>query len=219
MQLSINRDLMTTGWSDFLNQLLDRGAAGFVCGADFRFGANASGTAEKLAAFCEERNLPYAIVPEQIMDGERISSTRIRKLLEQGQLTQANRLLGHPHILSGNVRFGKQLGRTMGFPTANLTLPRGVLTPKCGVYACKVSVDGVIYSAVTNIGCRPTVNGNGITAEAHLLDFDGELYEKDMTLALCGFLRPEQKFASLEELKAEIEKNTCQTRKFFEKSE
>ena len=219
LHLSFNQELRNTHWADFLNQLLDRGAAGFVCGDDFRFGAGGHGTTEKLAAFCEERHLPYAIVPEQVMDGKRISSTRIRKLLEQGQVAQANRLLGHPHILSGKILPGKQLGRKLGFPTANMALPAGVLTPKWGVYICKASIDGVIYSALTNIGCRPTVNGNGILAETHLLDFDQDLYEQDMTLAFCEFLRPEIKFDSLEELTAEIRKNVSQTRKFFEKSE
>ena len=85
-----------------------------------------------------------------------------------------------PHILSGKILPGKQLGRKLGFPTANMALPAGVLTPKRGVYICKASIDGVIYSALTNIGCRPTVNGNGILAETHLLDFDQDLYEQDM---------------------------------------
>ena len=210
--LPFDRDLMTTHWSDFLNQLVESGAAGFVCGNDFRFGAGGSGTAETLAAFCKSKELPYAIVPDQLMDGERISSTRIRELLEQGELTQANRLLGHAHILTGKVLSGRQLGRTIGTPTANLAFPAGLLVPKFGVYACKVSIDGNIYPAVTNIGTRPTVNGEGVTAEAHILDFDEDLYGKKITVAFCRFLRPEQKFASLEELKAQIAADTARTR-------
>ncbi len=210
--LPFDKELMSTHWSDFLTQLLAVGAAGFVCGDDFRFGAGGSGTAKELAAFCENKGLPYAIVPEQMMDGARISSTRIRKLLEQGQVEGANRLLGHPHILTGKVQAGKQLGRTIGIPTANLSFPDGLLIPKFGVYACKVSVDGNVYPAVTNIGTRPTVNGEGITAEVHILDFDGDLYGKKLTVAFCQFLRPEQKFASLEDLKAQITEDIAQTR-------
>lgn len=214
--LPFDRDLMTTHWSDFLNQLVEGGAAGFVCGEDFRFGSGGIGTAKKLAAFCEKRDLPYTIVPEQVMDGERISSTRIRELLEQGELTQANRLLGHAHIFSGKVLSGKQLGRTLGTPTANLAFPAGVLIPKFGVYACKVSVGDQIYSAVTNIGTRPTVNGQGITAEAHILDFDEDVYDKKITVALCHFLRPEQRFDSLEELKAQIAADTAKARQILQ---
>ena len=211
-ELPFDRDLMTTHWSDFLKQLMESGAAGFICGEDFRFGAGGSGTAEKLAAFCKSKDLPYAIVPEQLMNGERISSTRIRELLEQGELTQANRLLGHAHIFTGKVLSGRQLGRTIGTPTANLAFPAGLLVPKFGVYACKVSIGDKLYSAVTNIGTRPTVNGEGITAEAHILDFDGDLYDKKITVAFCYFLRPEQKFASLEELKAQIAADSARTR-------
>lgn len=219
VELPFDKTLMTTHWSVFLNSLVAKGAAGFVCGDDFRFGAGGLGTAKKLAAYCEKRQLSYAVVPEQIMDGERISSTRIRELLENGQLEQANRLLGHPHFLTGKVQTGKQLGRTIGIPTANLALPEGVLAPKFGVYACKVAVDGTVYTAVTNIGTRPTVNGTGVTVESYLLNFDGDLYEKELTVVFCHFLRPEQKFNSLAELKAEIQKNVQQTRNFFEKSE
>lgn len=219
LALPFDETLMSTPWSEFLEALLAMGAAGFVCGDDFRFGAKGHGTAEKLAAFCAERNLPHAIVQEQVLDGERISSSRIRACLEQGDLDQANRLLGHPMMLTGTVQPGKQLGRTLGFPTANLVFPEGLIVPRFGVYACGVSVDEDIYYAVVNIGTRPTVDGNGITIEAHLLDFEGDLYGKEISVAFYKFLRPEQKFASLEELQREIQKNAHETRIFFEKSQ
>ena len=214
-ELPFDKEIMTTHWADFLTQLVEAGAKGFVCGEDFRFGAGGLGTAKKLEAYCKKRNLPYAIVPEQIMDGERISSTRIRSLLEQGEVAAANRLLGHPHILSGVVAEGKQLGRTLGFPTANLPLPAGVLVPKCGVYATKVVVGETGYPAVTNVGVRPTVNGEGVNAECHLIDFTGDLYGKEITVAFHSFLRPEQKFDSLEALKAQIAADTAQARKML----
>ena len=218
LEIPFDRALMTTHWSSFLKQLVDSGAAGFVCGSDFRFGADSRGTAKKLAAFCKSRQLCWAVVPEQTMDGERISSTRIRRFLEQGDLAQVNRLLGHPYILTGPVVSGQQLGRTIGIPTANLQLPEELIPPRLGVYACKCLVDGREYLAVTNVGTRPTVNGSNISVEVHLLDFEGNLYGKPLTVAFCQFLRPEKKFPSLEELQKEIQKNTLQTRKFFEKS-
>lgn len=215
-ELAFDQNLMSTHWSDFLSQLVEGGAAGFVCGEDFRFGAGGSGTAKLLADFCESRNLPCAIVPEQVMDGDRISSTRIRELLENGELLQANRLLGHSHIFTGKVLSGKQLGRTLGTPTANMAFPDGLLIPKFGVYACLVSYEGKTYKAVTNIGNRPTVNGQGITAETHILDFDEDLYDKNITLAFCYFLRPEQRFDSLEELKAQIDLDAALTREILQ---
>ena len=211
-EIPFDRELMTTHWSTFLDRLLAVGAAGFVCGDDFRFGSGGLGTAKKLAAYCEKKELPYAIVPEQIMGGERISSTRIRSLLEQGDLENVSRLLGHPHVLTGMVTPGKQLGRTLGFPTANLPFPTELATPKLGVYVCVALVDDQTYVSLCNIGIRPTVAGESINAEIHLLDFDSDLYGKEITIAFHTFLRPEKKFESLEELKAQIAEDIAQVR-------
>ena len=211
-EIPFDRELMTTHWSTFLDRLLAVGAAGFVCGDDFRFGSGGLGTAKKLAAYCEKKELPYAIVPEQIMGGERISSTQIRSLLEQGDLENVSRLLGHPHVLTGMVTPGKQLGRTLGFPTANLPFPAELATPKLGVYVCVALVDDQTYVSLCNIGIRPTVAGESINAEIHLLDFDGDLYGKEITIAFHTFLRPEKKFESLEELKAQIAEDIAQVR-------
>lgn len=147
-EIPFDRELMTTHWSVFLRSLIAIGAVGFVCGDDFRFGSGGLGTPKKLAAYCNKRDLPYTIVPEQRMVGARISSSRIRRLLEEGHIYAAGKLLGHPHILTGKVVAGKQLGRTIGIPTANLTFPAGVIVPKFGVYACKVGFDGKSYTAV-----------------------------------------------------------------------
>ena len=112
--------------------------------------------------------------------------------------------MGHPHILTGKVVTGRGLGRTIGIPTANLRLPEGIVVPKFGVYCCRAIVDGETYPAVTNVGTRPTVGGHHVTVEPWLLDFAGDLYGKEITLEFHKFLRPEQKFASLEELQAQI---------------
>ena len=213
--LPFDKALMTTHWSSFLTQLTEQGAAGFVCGSDFRFGAGGSGTAKKLSAFCDSRNLPYAIVPQQLLDGVRISSTCIREFLAAGDMEKANRFLGHPHVLTGQVVSGRGLGHTIGVPTANLALSEGVLLPRSGVYACKAWVEGNSYLAVTNVGSRPTVGGHRVTVEPWLLDFEGDLYGKQLTLTFHKFLRPEEKFPDLTALQQEIQKNAEQTRKFF----
>ena len=202
-------------WWDFLELLIAEGAAGFVCGEDFRFGAYGTGTAECLTTFAADRNLPCIIVPEQTMDGEKISSTRIRTLLEAGDVEKANCLLGHPHIFTGTVVSGQKLGRTIGIPTANLLLPDSLLIPAFGVYACTVQIDGHPHVAVTNIGTRPTVDGQGVTVEPWILDFEGDLYGKELTLQFHKFLRPEQKFANLAELKTQIQKDAAETRRLL----
>ena len=208
--LPFDRKLMNTPWQDFLNDLMKKGAAGFVCGNDFRFGAGGKGTAEKLADFCSQRNIPCSVIPEQTMDGVRICSTYIRSLLESGEMEKAVAFLGHPHILTSEVISGRGLGQTMGIPTANLSLPQDVLMPKPGVYACKAWVGEDVYIAVCNIGSRPTVGGHHVTIEPHLLDFSGDLYGKTITLEFHKFLRPEQKFDSLDALKTQIQKDIGQ---------
>ncbi len=216
MEYPVVAEVMSMHWRAFLQQLLDRGAAGFVCGHDFRFGNRGEGNAEKLQSLCRELALPCVIVPQQTVDGIRISSTHIRRLIESGDMEQAVRFLGHPHILTGKVVPGQQLGRTIGIPTANLQLPEGLLVPRFGVYACRVWVDGKAYCAVTNIGTRPTVDGSGITVEPWLLDFQGNLYDREITVEFHKFLRPEMKFPSLEALRNEIHKNAAETKRFFE---
>lgn len=206
-------------WQDFFRYLTeDLTAAGLVCGNDFRFGRKGEGNAELLRSGCAEKGIPCVIVPEQSIDGIRISSTHIRGLLESGDMEKAVEFLGHPHILSGTVVSGRKLGHTIGVPTANLVIPQGVVTPKFGVYACKTTINGKEHLAVTNIGSRPTVGGHRVTVEPWILDFEGDLYGNSITLAFYAFLRPEQKFPSLEELQAEIRKNAAQTRKLLGKS-
>ena len=217
VELPFDRTMMQLTWQDFFHLLTTAyDAAGLVCGQDFRFGCGGAGNARLLQAACRDAGLPCTVVPEQRIDGITVSSTYIRALLEAGQLEQAVRFLGHPHVLTGTVISGRKLGRTLGIPTANMVLPAGVICPKHGVYACKAIVDGQQYLAVTNIGNRPTVNGHHTTVEPWLLDFEGDLYGKELTLEFYSYLRPEQKFPSLDALQAEIRKNAAETRKFFQ---
>ena len=216
--LPFDAQLRSLSWIEFLQMLIKKGAVGFVCGDDFRFGYRGEGTAEKLSEFCRRMDLCWSVVPAQTLGDTRISSTYIRHLLVVGEIELANQFLGHPHILTGKVVAGQQLGRTIGIPTANLQLPEGVLCPRYGVYACKAMVEGKTYMAVTNVGMRPTVGGDQVTIEPWLLDFSGDLYGKELTLEFHGYLRPEEKFASLAELQAEIQKNAEETRKIFAES-
>ena len=217
--LPFDEALRNMPWEAFLSLLRrEYDAAGFVCGEDFRFGHKGSGTASLLQAYCEEESLPWAVVPEQKLEGVTVSSTHIRQLLEAGEMELANRFLGHPHVLTGEVVSGRRLGRTLGIPTANLLIPEGVTQLRHGVYACKALTEGVEYVAVTNVGSRPTVGGHRVTVEPWLLEFDGDLYGKTLTLEFHAFLRPEKKFDSLEDLKTEIQENAVQTRKIFEKT-
>ena len=212
----VTKEVMSTPWEDFLEQLIAQGAVGFVCGDDFRFGHRGEGNAQKLHLFCDARKLPCIIVPEQTKNGKRISSTLIRSLIEGGDMESATGFLGHPHMLSGSVHHGQKLGRKLGIPTANLLIPDGIVVPKFGVYACRAVVDGCAYPAVANVGTRPTVSGSGITVEPWILDFEGDLYGKEITLEFYRFLREETKFPDLPALQRQIHADAEVTRQYFQ---
>jgi len=206
-------------WESFLDMLRTHyDAAGFVCGEDFRFGHRGSGNAHALWEYCNRENLPCTIVPDQTVNGIRVSSTYIRRQLEDGHMATAVKFLGHPHILTGKVVHGKALGRKLGIPTANLLLPESLVVPRFGVYVCSCLIDGKRYPAVTNVGTRPTVQGSGITVEPWILDYTGDLYEREITLEFHYFLRPEMKFVTLEALQAEIRRNAEETRDYLKRN-
>ena len=215
--LPFDEKLMKLSWRDFFKRLLEEyRAAGLVCGEDFRFGFRGEGNAQKLLAACREAGIPCIVLPQQKLEGVVISSTHIRSLIEMGLMESAVQFLGHPHILTGTVIPGHQLGRRLGFPTANMLLPKELVIPKQGVYACRCALDGVSYPTVTNIGTRPTVSGRGVTVEPWLLDWEGDLYGKEIALEFVDFLRPERCFGTLEELRAEILRDADKARKTVE---
>ena len=141
---------------------------------------------------------------ECLVDSLPVSSSRIRKLLAAARIDQVNRLLGYTYSISGVVEHGNAIGATLGFPTANIRLNSHKQLPTSGVYAVLAHVDGVEYKALANIGTNPTVGNDYLSLEVHLLDFQGDLYSKQLTIAFCSFLREERKFGSLEELQQQI---------------
>ncbi len=205
LPLTFDEAMRGMPWNVFLEMLRERDAAGFVCGSDFRFGYQGQGDVQKLTDWCREKGLSAFAVPQVKLDGIRVSSTHIRALLEAGDMEAAARFLGHPYTLTGTVVTGKQLGRTIGVPTANLLWPGELCALPFGVYAAWAYTEEKACPAVVNIGTRPTVSGEGVTVESHLIDFSGDLYGKTLTLAFQKRLRQEEKFESLQQLKAQIQ--------------
>lgn len=179
------------------------------CGRDFRFGKRAAWGVADLQQFGRQMGFTVEVVEAVRQDGDVISSSRIRQLLLDGNVTQAARLLGVPYQISGVVQHGAALGRTLQFPTINLPFAVGQLVPLHGVYRTKVYLtDGSVWDGVTNIGVKPTVSEEPIPiAETHLLGYHGDLYGQTCRLELLEFLREEQKFSSLKELKEAIAKD------------
>lgn len=177
-------------------------------GQDFRFGRDRTGNVRSLKEIAAKFGVETTIVSLQNSSEElRISSSLIRSALAAGQLDRANQMLGRNYSLMGVVVSGKQLGRTIGFPTANLNLPPLKLIPRQGVYSVRVAIEPScdLIKGVMNIGYRPTVSGDRqLSVEVHLLDWSGDLYDRILTVELVRFLRPEQKFSSIEALKSQI---------------
>lgn len=213
VKLPFDRAMMTMPWQDFYHMLCrDFGAKGMVVGEDFRFGSRGAGTAALLRQICERDGILCRVIPQLRLEGEAVSSTRIRQLLRQGDVSRAAAFLGRPYQISGTVIHGRGLGHTLGIPTANLPFPEGLEVPRFGVYACVAELEGRRLCAVTNIGTRPTVSGTGVTVEAWILEDVGDVYGKPLTLELRQFLRPERKFPDLAALQREIRENAAQTR-------
>jgi riboflavin kinase/FMN adenylyltransferase len=236
VQLPFTADLAVMSPEAFVKQILVNGlrASRVSVGQDFCFGYRRSGTAVDLVQLAATFGIAVDCVPLHTQGSDRISSSQIRHALQHGQVSLANQLLGRAYTLCGTVMPGQQLGRTLGFPTANLQLPPEKFLPKDGVYAVWVTgkdgepLESGISSldlnknrplpGVMNIGMRPTVNGTQRTVEVHLLDWSGDLYHQPLTASLVAYLRGEQAFESLEALKAQIQQDCDQARSLFSTS-
>ena len=219
IMVPFDREMMSTSWQDFVSEILVKRyhAVHLVAGHDHHFGHKNQGSPALLQAKCAQMGLGCDIIPEVVINGITASSTYIRQLVAAGAMERAAEYLGHPHTLSQKVLHGHQIGRTIGVPTINLTPPPHVLVPAFGVYATKVTLpDGSSFPAVTNVGVRPTVNnGQNITIEPWLLDFDGDLYGQTVRVEFYRHLRSEIRFGSLDALKAQIRKDAEATRRYF----
>ncbi|MBL7252283.1 bifunctional riboflavin kinase/FAD synthetase [Alloalcanivorax sp. C16-2] len=186
-----------------------------VVGDDFRFGCGRDGDFDYLCRAGQAFGFEVTDTPTCQVDGERVSSTRVRGALEQGDFILAERLLGRPYGISGRVRHGDKIGRTLGIPTVNLALKRPV-SPLQGVFAVRVDGGGLSgWPGAANLGTRPAVNGRENRLEVHLLDFQGDLYDAHLTVHFHQFVRPETNFDSLDQLKAAMWRDLEQVKAFF----
>ncbi|OLR64546.1 bifunctional riboflavin kinase/FAD synthetase [Peptoniphilus porci] len=211
--INFTREFMSYSPIKFLDYFLAKNLKikGVVVGYDYTYGYKKSGDVELLN---ENKNLFESIeVIDQISyNGEKISSSLIRKLIEGGKIKEANFLLSRPYKLIGKIIHAKGLGKKMGYPTANLKLIDNFVIPKFGVYDSDIIIKGKRFKASTNIGTNPTVENDGVKIESHILDFTRDIYGYTVELELLDFVRPELKFNSVEELFDQIEKDVLVTR-------
>ncbi len=192
-------------------------------GPDFHFGHRRKGDVDFLLSRQKQYGYRLTVVEKACQDGVEISSTEIRSRLSEGRLKEANEMLGRPYFFSGEVIHGNHLGRTIGFPTANISVKTQKVLLPFGVYAVTFKTEGKAYPAIANIGRKPTIkNYSGeitpIGVETHLLDFEGNLYGKEAQVDFHAFVRPERQFPNMEALQREIQANEIQARNFFQQS-
>lgn len=198
--------LQTLSPVDFVNDILIGKCAckAAVCGYNYRFGRGGAGTCQQLQELLAPN--PVVTVPQIFMNGDAVSSTRVRQLLSLGKIKEANTLLTTPFAIIAPVEHGKGLGHRLGAPTFNQTPPKNTLIPARGVYLTRCKIDNNSYFGLTNIGTHPTVDTNAaLNLETHLLEFDGDLYQKEITVEFLDFLRPEIRFKSQEALQKQIQ--------------
>ena len=195
---------------EFLGKLKEFAPKIFVCGEDFRFGKGAAGMPSMIETAMQVR---VEILPLVEKNGEKVSSRSIKSLLQSGRVEEANELLQESYFVCGEVIADRQVGRTIGFPTANVLYPKEKFPIKTGVYETRVTLNGVTYKGITNYGARPTFGDEKTLTETYLDGFDGDLYGKIIKVEFVRFLRPIQKFNGAEALKAQLQKDIDCVRK------
>ncbi len=188
-----------------------------ITGEDFRFGYGRLGTGRMLAEYGEKLGFSAGTLPDVVVGGAKVSSSRIREAVSSGDMELAGALLGYPFFVTGEIIHGRQIGRTIGVPTANLITDFSKLLPPNGVYYTSSDVSGRSYFGVTNVGTKPTVDGHFIGIETYFFDCEEDLYGADLKVKLLHFARPERKFASLIELRKQITKDEEGARAYFAK--
>ena len=189
-----------------------------IIGYDHRFGNNRAANIDDLISFGKKYDFEVEQISAQEIDSVSVSSTKIRDAITDGNMIVANEFLGYEYILSGKIITGKQLGRTIGFPTANIKIEENYkLIPKNGVYIVKSHLQEKTVFGIMNIGLNPTVNGEDLSIEVHFLDFEADLYNKNITVSVIARIRDEQKFTSIDLLKAQIQEDKNYAISFIKK--
>ncbi|MBO4251549.1 MAG: riboflavin biosynthesis protein RibF [Clostridia bacterium] len=201
----VDFNFLSMGKLAFINMLNRKfNIKGYVSGVDYKFGKFAKGTTEDIKKFAEANSQVYRIVDTLTEDGKKVSTSRIKTMLSSGDIKGANILLDRPFSVSGTVVKDRGVGRTLGYPTANIKLDKNKQTVKEGVYAGHAFVDGTRYGAVINFGSRPTFGGTEVVLETHIVGFDGDLYGKSLTVYFDNYIREIRKFFSEEDLKKQL---------------
>lgn len=204
--IPFDKDIATLSPEDFFYEILLKklNAVHIVCGFDYHFGKGGKGDATLLDRLCREHGITLSVIAPVVIDGITASSSEIRRLLGEGDVKTASAILGRRYSICAPVVSGQHLGKTLGFPTINQLFEKNSTPLRRGVYLTRVRIGHAAYSAITNVGVRPTVDGATLCAETNIFDFEGDLYTKNVRVEFADFIRPEKKFNSVEELTAQV---------------
>ena len=215
-QAEFTRELASLSPEMFIDMLVEKlDPKTIVAGFNYTFGKGKSGNTDLLTKLALKKGMGAAVIPPVSFANKPVSSTRIRELIEKGEMQSAQLMLGRPYTLDGTVVEGRRIGRTIGFPTANILPKEERAIPQDGVYISMAKVDGDMMPSVTNIGLNPTVGGKSRMIETHILDFDGDVYGKQIEVFFVKRLRGVKAFVSLDELKAQIASDSKTARAYF----
>ena len=219
VECPFTKEIMCMEPEDFIRMLVEKlSVKCIVAGEDFHFGHNRRGDYEMLRKYAGEYGYEAIILKKMKEDARDISSTFVREEIAAGNIEKANHLLGYHYFVKGVVKHGNRIGRTIGIPTVNLLPPEEKLLPPFGVYVTEVLIDGKRYRGVTNVGCKPTIEGkNPVGVETHLLEFREDVYDQVVTVEFIHRLREERKFENIEALKEQMQKDIAFAGSYFEK--
>lgn len=218
IEFPLNPDTAATEPVTFVSRYLaEQMRTVYLCaGSDISFGKGGAGDYALLAAYAQDYGYQVELIEKVRVDGKEVSSTRVREAVRAGEMEAVTRMLGTPYSVKGKVLHGRQLGRTLGMPTANLLPDDGKLLPPNGVYYSRAHLGDRVYRGITNIGCKPTVSDERILGvETYLYDFAGEIYDREITVELLAFRRPERTFEGVEALRRQIEEDVAAGRNAF----
>lgn len=210
IDIPFNKDMAEISAEDFVKQILvDKlGAKKLIIGHDFAFARKREGTPPILKILGEKYGFDVEVIEPVVINNIRVSSTHVKDLIYAGRVDEIKNYLGRNYAIEGTVIHAKQLGRTLGFPTANIRLQENLIIPKRGIYATKVHIGNEVYVGATNIGYNPTVNGEKMSVETNILQFDKDIYGKTIKLEFLERIRDEKKFKDLNELKLQLKMDT-----------
>ncbi|OOB80363.1 MAG: riboflavin biosynthesis protein RibF [Epulopiscium sp. Nuni2H_MBin003] len=212
-----NLDIANMSAQEFFDEILVKnlGAKKIVVGTDYHFGKKRQANVDDLQKLCDSNDIELHVVKKVLVDDREVSSTSIREFLSKGNIEKVNELLGYNYIISGKVVKGRQIGRQIGFPTANVFAKEGVIYPPNGVYATKIKVYNEEFLAITNIGYNPTLKGEIKTIETNIFEFNRDIYDEEVDIFFYKYIRSEKKFENIQKLTAQILSDTQKVKNLF----